>query len=319
MTSQALPGVAPRPVFIGGSSRSGTTLLGAMLGVGPHHLTVPEAEFKWQLWRSGAIRDGKGLVEHVHNNLIGDPRFALWGVDLTCVSNSIGFADLMTHLVLGYGQAMAKPEVRVWFDHTPGNIRFGRTLHDQFPTARFVHIVRDGRAVAASVIPLDWGPNTAVEAAHHWATQVCAGLALQSWLGPERVQLVRYEDLVQEPELTLRSVCRLLDVAYTEDMVTSRDYKVQKWTAPQHRLVANAPDAARIDAWRRRLSVAQIRDFERTTGELLDYLGYTTDSGMAAGTPGRMENLGIQAWGTARRVALNKMRFRKRARQLSDG
>lgn len=308
-----------RPVFIGGCSRSGTTLLGAMLGVGPDLLTVPEAEFKWEMLRAGLLADGAFSLSEVRRYLSEDPRFALWDVELAeKPDDRVPYPALLRELAAAYGRQAGKPEARVWFDHTPGNIRFGRSLHESFPEARFLHLVRDGRAVAASVIPLDWGPNTAREAAHHWATQVCAGLALQAWLGEEQVHLVHYEDLVREPQQTLRSVCDFLGIPYSEDMITVRDYRVQKWTAQQHALVAGAPDPARLTAWRSALTPAQIRDFERTTGELLDYLGYDTDHGATAGRPGSWEGLRTTAWAAARRLAVDKVRFRLRSRQLSE-
>ena len=50
-------------------------------------------------------------------------------------------------------------DFKYWVDHTPVNLKFFMHLVKHYERAKFIHIVRDGRAVASSVIPLEWGPN----------------------------------------------------------------------------------------------------------------------------------------------------------------
>jgi omega-hydroxy-beta-dihydromenaquinone-9 sulfotransferase len=97
------------------------------------------------------------------------------------------------------------------------NRRIG-LLDEVFPDARFVAMTRDGRAVARSLLAVDWWPDhfvwwyggtprdwdrdggaPAELAAHHWVQEVEViedGLA---GIAPERVHRVRYEDLVAAP------------------------------------------------------------------------------------------------------------------------
>ncbi|MFL6240524.1 MAG: sulfotransferase family protein [Actinomycetes bacterium] len=308
-----------RPIFVGGSSRSGTTLLGAMLGVGPDRLTVPEAEFKWQLFRTSAIRpnaSGEGHVVDVaaaRDYLATDRMFRLWGVQIPADAPSqVDFPSFMAYLVAVFGQPAGKSGTEVWVDHTPVNIRFAQTLIDAFPDARFVHIIRDGRAVAASVLPLDWGPNDAAESALHWSTQVAAGLAAAARWGPEVVHTVHYEDLVQDPAGVLAGICAFAGLDFDESMVERRDYRLRGYELGQQDLVVQPPDPSRIDAWRSQLRPAQIRDFERVTGELLAYLGYDLVFGARAGRPTKLEHAWTRTVSTTRRVAVNKLSFRRR-------
>lgn len=312
-----------RPVFVGGCSRSGTTLLGAMLGVGAEAVTVPEATFKWDLLAApGVVVDReRGVVDlrRAAEYLPGDRLFRLWRVPLPeDAPRFVTYGSLLRYLVAVHARDQGKAAARVWVDHTPGNIRVALTLRAAFPEARFVNLVRDGRAVAASVIPLDWGPNDAREAGLYWSTQVAAGLAAERSLGADRVRTVRYEDLVREPAATLRGLCGALDIAYSDSMVGSRDYRVNTYEADQQRLVAQPPDPARIAAWREQLSPGQIRDFERVTGELLGYLGYDLHLGATAGRPGKWEHARSMAVSAGRRVLLNKLRFRRRRRRAGS-
>jgi hypothetical protein len=305
-------------VFVGGCSRSGTTLLGAMLGVGPAAVTVPEAEFKWQLFQDAGPAGAEPAKARLDTaalarRLRGDRMFRLWDVDLPSNDRStITYRELLDGLVSSYAARVGKPDAEVWIDHTPGNIRYGMTLHRTFPAARFLHLVRDGRAVAASVLPLDWGPNSAGESGTYWATQLAAGFALETALGPEVVMRVRYEDLVREPGRTLASVCEFLDMPFRDDMVQARDYRVGAYEKDQQRLVAGPPQPSRIDAWREDLTMRQIRDFERATGELLEYLGYPLVLGAAARRPSRTQRLVTMVASNGRRWTVDKVRFRRR-------
>ena len=314
MTSAAAP--PRRPVFVGGCSRSGTTLLGAMLGVGPAAVTVPEATFKWELFEdAGPAGSDPGSTRLdpsvLARRLREDRMFGLWDVDLP-LGEPLTYRGLLDGLVDSYAARVGKPDAGVWVDHTPGNIRFGLTLHRTFPDARFVHLVRDGRAVAASVLPLDWGPNSATESGLYWATQIAAGFALESALGPDVVRTVRYEDLVLDPAGTLPALCDFLGLPYRDDMLADRDYRVGAYETEQQRLVAAPPDPSRTEAWRDALAPRQIRDFERVTGELLEYLGYPVVLGAAARRASRREHLTTMLAANARRWTVDKVRFHRR-------
>lgn len=110
-----------------------------------------------------------------------------------------------------------------------------------FPEARFIHVVRDGRAVANSLLQMDWwggyrGPGVwrfgpLDEASHaDWVRrgQSFVALAGLSWrflmegymaegakLGPERFMEVRYEDFVNNPVQSLRSMVQFLGLPWS--------------------------------------------------------------------------------------------------------
>lgn len=314
------PHADARPVFIGGCSRSGTTLLAAMLGSGADVVAVPEAEFKWDALKDGSAFDGHVRLGALVDHLAADPKFAYWDVALPTVApderdERVAFATVLAHLAATHAHAARKPSARVWIDHTPGNIRYVSTLAELFPAATFVHIVRDGRAVAASVMPLDFGPNTVAEAADYWSSQVALGLAAADHEGEARVATVRFEDVVRQPGPTLAALCDRLGVPFDEAMLHRRDYRVQAYTADQHALVSRPPDPARTTAWRTTLTPRQVEIFEARTGELLRYLGYPTDYGITARDLGRREHLLSASRSAARRLMTDRARRYLRRRR----
>lgn len=301
------------PVFIGGCPRSGTTLLGAMLGVGPNLVTVPESLFKFELLARSA--QGQITAQAVQDVLGSNRRFAMWRVPVPVPdADELDVTDVLDEVVDDFARRVDKPAATHWLDHTPGNIRHAHSLLDLYPDARIINLVRDGRGVAASVLPLDWGPNRMAEAAPWWATHVAMGLALAGARGPQRVRTVRYEDLVRDPAATLEGLCSFLDITYDEAMISRRDYEIDAYTVTRHQLVRDLPDPSRAEAWREELTTEQVEEFEYRTGELSSYLGYPVVTGPGARPPPRADRLASFLVDVARRGVVDRVRRRRSER-----
>ena len=275
-----------RPVFIGGCSRSGTTVLGAMLGTHTDCLTVPESQFIIGLLRE--TEEGESFdAARVAEMLMRHFRFKTWEVDIPPLSPQERaeidtYPRLIERFVRAYGRAVGRPEPRLWIEHSPINVQHGPLLLELFPDARMLHVVRDGRAVAASVMKLEWGPNEMHTAAQRWMQRLAYGFAAELVLGAERVQRVRYEELIAEPEATLRRLCDFLDLDYQPEMIRGSGLRVPEFTAKWHSLVGAGPDRRRLDAWQQELDDRQIEIFESLAGDLLRYLGYAPRFGLRA-------------------------------------
>ncbi|MEI6970444.1 MAG: sulfotransferase [bacterium] len=312
-----------RPVFIGGASRSGTTLLGAMLGMGRDCITVPESQFKIDILRS--LERGPGAIDSVRvlDMLIAHRRFRIWSLALEAAAiprESIGssYPRLLEWAVGRYGEKVGKADCGIWIDHTPENIKYATTLLDLFPEAVMIHMVRDGRAVAASIMPLDWGPNTIVGAARDWVESIGHGLAVECALKSKCIR-ISYESLVTAPEDTLRAVCRHISVEYQPCMVEARGFKVPEYSAAQHSLIGARPDPARVNSWKKELSRREIEIFEGLAGDILAYFGYGMEFGTRARPPTGRELFACQVRELFETWCLNRFRFHRRTRRALRG
>ncbi|MGE0824518.1 MAG: sulfotransferase [Candidatus Binatia bacterium] len=307
-----------QPIFIGGCERSGTTLLGAMLGSHRAYLCVPEMQFKFDIRR--LIDPGQeDLVNAsaILRTIARRASFRIWdlGLDLSALPDEqLTCRSLIEWLVLLYGRKVGKPAPRFWVDHTPKNIRYARTLFQLFPDARLIHIVRDGRAVAASVLPLDWGPNAIESAAHFWAERLAYGFAAEShW--SEQVIRVRYEDLVRDPHGTLQDLCAVFGIPFDSAMSQANGFHVPQYTAGQHALIGQRPDLARVDGWKKQLTTRQVEIFESVTTDLLESLGYTPQFGLHARKISRRERLQASLQELIKQEVVNRYRKRRRKAQ----
>lgn len=312
-----------KPVFIGGAGRSGTTLLGAMLGMHSECLTVPESQFKIDMLRFPQAQPGVMDPLPVLNMIREHRRFKLWSLDLgeaLVPGETIGssYQELLEWIVGKYGGQSGKAGYSLWVDHTPDNIRYATTLLNLFPEAIMIHIVRDGRAVASSIMPLDWGPNTIVGAAHAWVESMAHGLAAEvAW--KTKCLRISYEDLVMKPEDTLRTICRHLCIEYQPCMIEARGYNVPYYSAEQHELIGQKPDPTRALGWEKELTPREIEIFESLTGDFLAYFGYDMKYGTKARPPTGRELVSCQVRELFQRWCVNRFLFHRRMRRALKG
>ena len=283
-----------RPIFIGGGGRSGTTFLASMLGAAAGTVVTPESQFKTEIGRFQPVRgfDGARALTAVERAW----RFKIWQLaladdDRRQAAGLVSWPELLAFVVDRYAAAHGRDGASVWIDHTPENITFVPLLARWFPDARFVHIVRDGRALLASVKKLDWNMHGPTAGGRWWGFLIGQGLAAENYLPPDHITRVHYETLVEEPEPTLRRLCARLQLDYTPEMLAGDGFLVPGYTRRQHRRVGRPPDPARLQAWRDELAPREIERFEAATFELLHMLGYPSLYGAAARPASRIERL----------------------------
>ncbi len=270
------------PIFIGGCPRSGTTMLGAMLGAALGCVVTPESHFKHHLMRrcSAAPMTRTELLSFFH----ASNEMAFWGLsfqehEFPEEINLANLAQVIDHVVLRYRESEEGSEATGcsallrWVDHTPVNIERFSDLLELYPNARCVHIVRDPRGVAASVLPLAWGPNDAIRFAPWWQRHVAAGRALKE-LFAGRVAEVRYEDLVTNPEATLKQLCEFLELPFCPSLVHGQRFEPAEHSKRQHELVGQAPVQNRIEAWKNTLSARDAAYIEFACFAMMRELGY---------------------------------------------
>jgi hypothetical protein len=167
---------------------------------------------------------------------------------------------------------MGKPR---YGDKTPGFVQSLPLLGRLFPEARFVHVIRDGRDVALSLLDRSWGPRSISEAARYWAARVTMGHRDGTALGPARYLEVSYEDLVRDPESVRQSVCSFIELDFATE-TASLDGAVERLPAERrkHHEHLGEPIQEGIRDWRRDMPVPDVAVFEAIAGRDLERFGY---------------------------------------------
>ena len=105
----------------------------------------------------------------------------------------------------------------IWGDKSPSYVHHLTLIKTLYPTARFIHIIRDVRDYCLSINKA-WGKNMP-RAAQRWAEGVQAAHAAGVKLKEDYLEL-HYEDLLIKTETVLRRTCTFLGVDFNPKMLT---------------------------------------------------------------------------------------------------
>ena len=237
------------PVFLVGSERSGTTLLRLMLD---HH---PEIAFD---------KEFDYAVTMVSDTGVRPPTRAYrsWVVTVRGMKYEVNPS-------LAY-QQLVNDFLRQKRVASGGKPCVGATIHRNFdrsrflwPEATYIHLVRDPRDVARSVVQKEWAGNV-YQAAEYWLDAERCWESLAGHLSEDQAIEVRYENLVTDAETVLSAICGFMGLRYSPAML---EYSAD---APQY----PAPDPSLVAQWRTAMAPRDIALVEIRTGPLLQRRGY---------------------------------------------
>ena len=195
----------PPPVFIVGCGRSGTTLLRLMLNALPD-LAIPlESQFIYHIARRRArgfwpaTLNGAADCERFVTFLERHPTMRYWEISFEALRDRLNRLPERSHAAVFravFIEFMEREGKKQWGDKTPMHVQYMLLLDQLLPGAKYVHVIRDGRDVASSLLTRSWGPKYLWHAGWYWKWLVLSGMVAGRILAPDRYREVRYEDLV---------------------------------------------------------------------------------------------------------------------------
>ena len=269
------------PVFVS-SGRSGLTLLRMIFDTHPELTVAHEPRFLATMAPNYTRYErDEGLdIDRFLGDLYAVSNFRRLGLPRGEVRSALeyqrpaGFADAVRIVFEMYAQSQGKA---LYGDKTPLYISFMEPIAGLLPEARFVHLVRDGRDVVVAYLERDKGPATVAEGAFHWRLRVNRGHRSGQVLGPDRYREFHYEDLIEDPEATVRSICDYLGLDFHEEMLdyqlTAETFLAEAKNPADHQHLTLAPTKGLVD-WRRSMSSDDVALFEAIAGDTLETVGY---------------------------------------------
>ncbi len=251
--------------FIVGVSRSGTSILGELVGAHPDVKYIFEAYVPWRIAGRGIGGSDRFTAEQATPSV---RRFIRWWF------------------------RWRKGGARIVIEKNPRNILRVPFLRAVFPEAKFIHIVRDGRDVVCSLLPGIGGRFWAHERPPQWreifsryrGVVRCA----HAWKEIMRIGLndladvphlqIRYEDLVTDPEEIARQVFAYLGLslhpAVIEFCRKIQDATEGSYQAKYQTVWSRRDHRRRVGRWRENLTAEQQREIVRILAPTLESLGY---------------------------------------------
>ena len=260
------------PIFVGGCGRSGTTLVRVILDSHPNIACGPEIKVTapvMSLWAQCRSVFAETLQSyHLQAEDIND-----------------AFADLIRTLLDKYRAAAGKSRIA---EKTPGNLFFFQHLHQLFPQSPLIHVIRDGRDVVTSLLAMNWVdaktgqpvPYTqdARKAAEYWVRAIRTGRELRAQPGMDRCYMdMRYEDMVREPERTLRELFAFIDEPWDPVVLAFHEQQRDLASESSAEQVARPLYTQAAGRWQSDLAEADRAAVKQVAGETLVELGYAAD------------------------------------------
>jgi hypothetical protein len=248
-----------RMVFVGGTGRSGTTVVGVLLG--KHSLLSDlrhEARFHSDPGGVGELVEGRvalplflarlGGPWYQRETASGEPR----GLSLFVPPEQFGRAvdDFVARftenrvtagaeLVLDIFSAMASDGTREGFvEMTPSNAEAAPALLNLFPQMKMINVVRSGLDVACSIADQWWGPNDVFDSMLLWGDRLERADAGVRELPRDRVMTIHIEELIGEGRGRIYlDLLRFLEIE--DDREMRRFFRTSV-----------LPERARVERWR---------------------------------------------------------------------
>ena len=235
-------------VFVGGTGRSGTHILGRLLGEHAAFADVPiEARFHCNKRGLPDLLEGRvsfgGFLEKLrgfwwHRVRVDDQPRGLYSLmyrsafdaaverfEASYHDDPIGASrTLFFDLLWPLADEEGKPGLVEMSSH---NVREAQILRRLFPEAKVIHTVRDGRDAASSVTSKTWGPDDVIDGIGWWAERlrwIDRGISgvedgAEYSLPADRFHLVVLDDLVTgRREERLGELCDFLGIEPDDGM-----------------------------------------------------------------------------------------------------
>lgn len=299
MTESQQPGGAPPgPLYVVGSSRSGTTMVGRILGRHPRVHTFGELHFFEQLWdpsQAGTPANEEQRVELVAR-LMGIEESGYLRATVVTDANrqrarallegraAVTLPDAYFAFLAGYA---AEQGCTVACEQTPRNALYLDEILELAPEARVLVLERDPRDVllsqkhkwrrrrlgGARSIPVReairaWINYHPATIAHLWRASIRSA---RRHAQHPRVHFVRFEELIGSPAETIRDVCAFCGLAFSDDLLNVPRIGSSTKADSDERGI----DPTRAQGWRAGgLSRVELALCERITRAELEALGY---------------------------------------------
>jgi len=307
MNNQPLGNIEPLNlpiVFTLAKGRSGTTLLQTILDGHPNTIAPPESRFVVHFWNRyrNVKRWTPAVKKRFIQDVLSDMKIALfWEINVEILTKRIELLPENTSYGMACKQVytsrrslFSKEVPGVIIDKNPIHALLIPIITSIFPDAKFIHVVRDFRANSSSF--LKFRPNKSMrELGFMWILFNSKIEELKNEVD-NRFHSMEYEELVKNPEKTLRALTTFFELpyhpsmleyhktiqnSYTEYVARSPSEEIRKMrelgAGTVHKNLTKPLNPNLIDSWKSTLTLEQVQALEEVCGTYATQYGYDSE------------------------------------------
>lgn len=275
-------------IFIVGAPRSGTTLLQSMLSTHSKIFTAPETSFFSNILPNIGINysNPETTIDASVLNYIKSDLYRMTGIELpseflSTNTDNCTIRDIFEKLL----DAFNPDKKPLWVEKTTIHAKHMLTIRRFYPEAKFIHIIRDPVASVGSmmnILPTSFSDlrinyiKSIKEYSEFWNGCVNAPLLYPA---QDNVLHLQYEELLQNPEKSMRMVSEFLTIDYEPNCLLnfhkSAENIISAETCPwQEANLSPKIDKSALYKWRNKLSNERLWLIQKRTSRLAQYFGY---------------------------------------------
>jgi hypothetical protein len=268
-----------RPVFVVGVPRSGTTWVQRILASHPQAWPLLETYLFSRQVGLGA------LFQRLPPPVPNDSSHELPPPGIGRIFSRAELVAELRAIATRWLRLASDPEATFVIEKSPWHLSDVDLIAEVLPGARFVHVVRDGRDVAVSLVAArrswsDYGGSriaaTVREAAEAWAAGIQKGELARAALG-RRLLEIRYEEIHADRRAAFRRLFDHCGMPYDEGLLERALELTDFKHLPEPHGEGHLYRGGRVGDWRPSLGLAQAWRFDRAAGATLRDTGYEGD------------------------------------------
>lgn len=221
-----------KAVFIVGCVRSGTTFLQSFFSAHPDIFTFHESHFFYKIKKKIFLKENIRILKEAALEFFkDDPDYKN-----VFLKKYFTVSGVVREFIRCLDQLTVRSGKNIWVEKTPLNLNNIERITKYLPEAKFIHIIREGKAVVASHYevsknnPEIWGgARTISQCVERWNNDIRTSW---NYRDTKNHYIVKYEYLIRDMEDQINNITNFAEIKFSDDMINNRVESAKKIVKP---------------------------------------------------------------------------------------
>lgn len=230
-------------IFIGGTGRCGTAVLGAMFAAHPQIMYFNEPRFisdegglaeyilgrtSWRGFRHKMLKSFRWNLIHKLQGAGFEEAEQIYTTEavanvlhqsMQCPRARSGRIAQGRAFIENLFALAMKPEHQYWVEKTPGTVMYADMLYEMFPEVRYIHIIRQPKDVCVSILRQPWRVRTVGRFCAYYRNVMDKAYQAHQHIPLENYLVVSLESFVHNPVKSVRYIYAWAGIPIADEVI----------------------------------------------------------------------------------------------------